>query len=61
MIAPAMTFEVWERTTELRWKPLSGEDKPRFVLQQAWRTPDGRIEWRDVPKILYGGAPDAGR
>lgn len=56
-----VTFEVWERTAELRWMPQDNSHNPRFVLEQAWRNPDGRIEWRAVPKTVYGGAPDAGR
>jgi hypothetical protein len=57
----AVEFEVWERTAELRWMPRDNSHAPRFKLEQAWRNPDGKVEWREVPKVLYGGDPDTGR
>jgi hypothetical protein len=54
-------FEVWEITSQLRWVPTDNTNSTRFVLEQAWRNPDGRLEWRAVPKVLYGVAPDPGR
>lgn len=54
-------METWQRTPEIRWVPQDGGHNPRYTLEQAWRNPDGRLEWRVVPKTVYGGAPDAGR
>ena len=60
-IHPITSADVWQRTAELRWVPQDGSHAPRFTLEQAWRNPDGRVEWRVVPTIVYGGAPDTGR
>ncbi len=37
--------EAAQLTPELRWK---GQ-----ILQQAWRDADGRVEWRDVPVLMF--------
>lgn len=50
---PITSTEVYQRTAELRFR--------LGVLEQCWRSPDGRAEWRAVPTIVYGGAPDTGR
>lgn len=52
-----MSWEGWERTTELRWSlPRPSPDgPPQKVLQQAWRctqSQEGRfglVEWRELP------------
>lgn len=53
--------EAWERTMEIRWMPMNNDPKPRFRLEQAWRSTDGRLEWRVVPSVMYSSGPEQGR
>ena len=36
--------EVWQETMQLRFRG--------GMLEQAWRSPDGRIDWRRVPVVV---------
>jgi hypothetical protein len=45
--------EYWQPTMSLRWKhPYSGYDGPvgQPVLEQAWQSTTGKVEWRPVPR-----------
>lgn len=40
----------WECRPEMRWYTELVQKPP--VLQQAWRSSLGEIEWRDVPTVF---------
>ena len=44
--------ETWQPTLQLRWfRPQGGTDTD-MVLQQAWASLFGKIEWRELPTVL---------
>jgi hypothetical protein len=56
----SMTSETWFQTSALRWlswnwgERLGDPNSRGHVLQQAWRSDAGNIEWRDVPIVKWG-------
>lgn len=48
-VKQAPAFEVWQITPQLRWRDL-GNGKQ--ALEQAWASPDGRLDWREVPRFF---------
>ena len=46
-------WDYWVCSQHLRWRQIPGTTARAPVLEQAWQSNTGKIEWREVPTVVF--------